>query len=236
VCVRVCVCVCSTYSVGRLWNTCKNKARGRAQETKGVWGLKAGLCCHQRFHEQRPHLRKLWAYHVAHIHAIMFVAIESLSPRESPLRAHGAKHMPATLYIVFPWNSACNSGRHLHRKELLGADGWTMEESFPHQHETMELCSLSPNGCSYRSAPIVRTGSSLWRQQEVDTWRLGLLFSWDILPLTMPLFTVGADPVSWHFSASELWFFFFLRAHNVSGIWARSRMRGVPCLELRTSL
>lgn len=36
-------------------------------------------------------------------------------------------------------------------------------------------CSLSLNGCAHCLALIVRAGSSLWRKQEVDTWRLGLL-------------------------------------------------------------
>lgn len=76
-CVCVCVqllvvCVCAwrvhTYSISQLLNTCKNKARGQAQETKGVWGLNEGCFSFQHSHEQLSIPRKQAAYHIRHIH------------------------------------------------------------------------------------------------------------------------------------------------------------------------
>lgn len=37
-------------------------------------------------------------------------------------------------------------------------------------------CLLHFNGCTHCLAVIVRTGSSLWRKQEVDTWWTSLMF------------------------------------------------------------
>lgn len=103
-CYAWCVCV-STYTISLLWNTCKNKAKGQTQETKGLWGLKEGLYSHQEHsHEQCPHPWKLGAYRVAHIYTNMYVLIQSLSTSKSLLRAHRAKNMP----IVF----SCTSVHH----------------------------------------------------------------------------------------------------------------------------
>lgn len=79
--------VCAdTYTVSLLWNTCENKARGQAQETKEAWGLKEGLYIHKHSHEQIPAPRKLEAYRVTHIHTIMCMLIKTFPTRTPHIR------------------------------------------------------------------------------------------------------------------------------------------------------
>lgn len=169
-----CVCVFVLTPSAGSGAPAKTKQVHKLRKLKRSLRIKGGLVKSSalpRTSSQIP--RKPGARHVARIHTHVYDSL-------CLFRAQRAKKRGS--YFVFPFISAASLLVWIQLTfKLLGVirSQWLNNgQEFPlWVSNNGACCSLSLNGCTHCLALIVRTGSSPWRKQEVDTWRLlGLLF------------------------------------------------------------